>query len=129
MGDAPSCGLRPEDRLRASRDFLECYRGDRARSGALMVVSTPNRVGRPRFGLTVSRKVGNAVIRNRVKRRLREAFRSDPRRADLPARDYVAHAFPGAGEAGFHEMKQDLWRSLRRVGESRPSRGRARRRR
>lgn len=127
MGDAPSRRLRPEDRLRAPRDFLACYRGDRCRSGALMVVSAPNEVGYPRFGLTVSRKVGGAVVRNRIKRSLREAYRSDPRRGTLPARDYVAHALPGAGDAEFHQMKQDLWRCLERVGSPNRSRGRSRR--
>ena len=129
MGDAPSRRLRPEDRLRASRDFLACYRGSRARSDNLMVVSAPNDVGFARFGLTVSRKVGNAVVRNRIKRRLREAYRSDPRRGDLPARDYVAHALPGAGEAGFHEVKRALWSGIRRASESRRPRGPRRRRR
>ena len=129
MGDAPSRRLRPEDRLRASRDFLACYRGSRARVGSLMVVSAPNQVGFARFGLTVSRKVGNAVVRNRVKRRLREAYRSDSRRGELPARDYVAHALPGAGREAFHQMKEDLWAGISRAGEPRRRKGGRRRKR
>ena len=128
MGDAPSRRLRPEDRLRASRDFLACYRGTRSRAGALMVVSAPNKEGVPRFGLTVSRKVGNAVVRNQIKRRLREAYRSDPRRGSLPARDFVAHALPGLAGAGFHQMKRDLWRAMEGAVSSprRPRRSRRR---
>ncbi len=53
---------------------------------------------RPRLGITVSGKVANSVIRNRVKRWVREAFRGV--QADLPAVDLVVIARAGAGEAG-----------------------------
>ena len=50
--------------------------------GPLLVFSRPNGLGHPRLGLSVSRRVGNAIRRNRVKRLLREAFRSHQH--DLP---------------------------------------------
>ncbi len=55
----------------------------RVNAGPLLVYALPNDVGESRLGLSVSRRVGTAVRRNAIKRRLREAFRTS--RADLPA--------------------------------------------
>ena len=63
-------------RLTARRQFLEVYkRGRKARRPSFTVFGLPNDVGRCRIGLTVTRKVGGAVARNRIKRVLREVFR------------------------------------------------------
>lgn len=68
-----------------------------------------------RVGFTVSKKVGNAVIRNRVRRRLREIARQvipERARADL---DYVLVGRQGAIERDFTQMKQELVEALKRV--------------
>ncbi len=59
-----------------------------------------------RFGLTVSRRVGNAVVRNRVKRWLREAFRRV--RAEFPLVDVVCVARPSAATAGWVGLATDV---------------------
>jgi ribonuclease P protein component len=63
--------------------------------------------GRPRLGVTVSRRVGNAVVRNRVKRRIREWFRRSQRLL-APRVDLVVIARQGAASLGTREISQEL---------------------
>ena len=64
-----------------------------------------------RLGLTVSRKVGGAVVRNRVKRRLREWFRRSKDRFE-PASETVVIARASAAGASYHELAAELGRLL-----------------
>jgi ribonuclease P protein component len=68
-----------------------------------------------RFGLSVSRKVGNAVIRNRVKRWLREALRHG--QAGLPIVDLVIIARPEASTGGAAALRREVDSLLHRVRE------------
>lgn len=85
--------------------FSEIYRtGKRSRKGGLVVLSAPSRdigganVHEAKIGFVAGRKVGNAVHRNRAKRRMREAAR----RVDLPAgTDLVLIATPAVNEVSF----------------------------
>lgn len=62
------------DRLRKRADFLRAARGIRRVVGAVTLETCPSpETGDPRIGITASRKIGNAVARNRAKRRLRAA--------------------------------------------------------
>jgi ribonuclease P protein component len=91
-------------RLSRSRDFDAVYRHGRSVSTRYLVLYAFPRDGEeagdgdPRLGLAVSRKVGGAADRNRVKRRLRDAFERVS--ADVaPAHDYVLVVRPGFAEA------------------------------
>ena len=79
----------------------------------------PNRLAGPRLGMTVSRKVGGAVTRNRVRRRIREIYRRWKGRADLPSLDLVVHAKPPAGQADFPDLSRELERLLRKASRLR----------
>lgn len=63
--------------LRGSRDFQKVYRSGKRFDGTLMTAFVlPNKLSQNRFGITASRKaVGNAVLRNRARRLLKETFR------------------------------------------------------
>ncbi|MEZ6127681.1 MAG: ribonuclease P protein component [Planctomycetaceae bacterium] len=71
-------------RLRTTAEFRRCYDGGvRAGDDNLLIFVKPNELPHSRLGISVSRKHGNAVMRNRKKRLLREAFRLSQH--DLPA--------------------------------------------
>lgn len=82
-----------EKRLVTKKDFAEMFStGIRRKSGCLLVTRKENTSGYPRLGLSVPKKVGNAVIRNRIKRRCREAFRM--LQHELPALDILLTVRP-----------------------------------
>jgi ribonuclease P protein component len=86
-------------RLLRRREYLAVQeRGARLHAGAYLVLGLRNECGRARVGITVSSKVANAVVRNRVRRWVREAFR--PALGELPPMDLVVIARAGAGAAG-----------------------------
>ena len=107
-------------RLTRSADFATALRGPRgARAGSTLIVvhanSTDARAGLPpRVGFVVSKAVGTAVVRNRVKRRLRALMAA--RVDQLPAGvDVVVRANPLAAQANSHELAAELDRLLPRV--------------
>lgn len=89
--ETPEPSSQPSKRLRFRRDMRLAHREEyqrifarrcSAREGQLLVFGLKNDLGHARLGLSVSRKVGPAVVRNRWKRLIREAFRLSY--ADLP---------------------------------------------
>ena len=83
-------------RLRKRCQFVELSRtGSKLQSAHFVVISKSNETCESRLGITVSRRVGNAVVRNRIKRQIREFFRRH--RADLTrATDFLIIARKGA---------------------------------
>ena len=107
-------------RLRASSDFAATFRGPRgARAGSTLIVVHANqadaRAGQPpRVGFVVSKAVGNAVVRNRTKRRLRALMAA--RLSAVPAgTDLVIRANPVAAQANSASLAIELDTLLARV--------------
>lgn len=99
--------LGKQDRLRSPIEFKRVY--DRKCSVSnqwLIVYGRPNELGRTRVGLSVSKKIGNAVARNRFKRLYREAFRLT--RADLPAGLDLILLPRSAREPALEDVRQSL---------------------
>jgi ribonuclease P protein component len=111
-------------RLSRSRDFDAVYRHGRSVSTRFLVLYWFGREDsdvEPRVGLAVPRSLGGAVVRNRVKRQLREAWRSMI--DDVPTgRDYVLIARPGLVEAtekrGFGWLRERVGEVLQKAGAS-----------
>ncbi len=117
MGEAvpPMCTAA---RLRKSADFRDVRKRGRRVSDRLMTFdSAPSDGDATRFGLVVSKRVGGAVTRNKVKRRLRGALSS----LDvLPGYDIVVSARPAAADADYHMLLSSLKRLAERAGVLKP---------
>ena len=93
--------MQRKHRLSRSRDFDAVYRHGRSVSTRFLTLywfKRDEEPGDPRLGLAVPRAAGNAVVRNRIKRQLRELWRARLERVP-PGRDYVLKVRPGLPEA------------------------------
>lgn len=103
-------------RITAKRDFTRVMQGGKRCTHGFFVVTAIHRGdGEPaRLGLAVSRRIGNAVRRNKVRRRLKESFR-----LSLPLLstgwDVMVVARPGAFDAPFTQVNESLLHCLRRL--------------
>jgi len=115
-GGQPRQRLPRAARVRKRPEYLEIQnRGRRATSAHLLLFALP---GSGRLGVTVSRKVGGAVERNRVKRWIRECFRRT--RASFPVSlDLVVVARPGAAGARHESICRELTTLAGRFGAAR----------
>jgi ribonuclease P protein component len=116
--ERPRLGLRRDLRLRRRTDFDAVYRKGRIFNDPLLVLRTlPNDVGHDRFGFVVSGKVGGAVVRNRVRRRLQEIVRAGQDRGPDPqGYDIVISAKVPAAEATFQELESAVRRLYVKAG-------------
>jgi len=111
--------------IRKRADFLAANKGLRnARAG--FVLLTVANAGGKRFGVTVTKKIGNAVVRNRMKRRFRELLRAALPGEGLADTDHVLIGRQGGVERDFATMREELSAALSRAreGEGDPARRR-----
>ena len=102
-------------RLTDSPEFERVYKQGKAYRGKFFAVHAfPNDAGVARLGLSVSRKVGTAVVRNAIQRRLREIFHAEVRGIGVDL-DFGVSARPAAGQARFGELRTEFLRALEKL--------------
>ena len=103
--------------LKKRADFLAANAGRRAATPGFVLLVRDRRDDDPqmRVGFTVSKKVGNAVVRNRMKRRFRELAREIVTRDGFAGSDHVMIGRASGIERDFSALRQDLTKALQRV--------------
>lgn len=110
--------LPKQKRLAKRREFLLVYEtGRKLFSRYTVVFFAGNDLPHSRIGITATKKLGKANVRNRFKRWTREVFRRqrEPLGLDDRRLDIVVNVKPNAAEASFADFRDDLSRLLRRV--------------
>ncbi|WP_421724921.1 ribonuclease P protein component [Bauldia sp.] len=100
----------PIERLRRRRDYRAVARGRRFASPGFVLQALQSRKHEEpaRFGFTVTKKTGNAVARNRIRRRLKEAVRLSADEIAVPGTDYVLIGRRAALSLPFGKLVDDL---------------------
>jgi ribonuclease P protein component len=109
-------GFCKSERIRSRADFVRLSAASKktvTRNFVLLAACNDSKLCR--IGITVSRKVGNAVCRNRLKRYIREFYRHN-KEIFLPA-DFVVIARAGADRLKYSDLCQELVNAVQRVGK------------
>ena len=104
------------ERLKRRQDFVAAARALYAAVPGMVVQMRPRGdAAPPRVGFTATKKIGNAVVRNRVKRRLRELARLQLSSAARPGHDYVLIGRASSFGRDFPDLEKDLVSALKRL--------------
>ena len=109
-------------------DFVAANRGLRVARPGFVLLAHPNGGLGKRYGVTVTKKVGNAVVRNRMKRRFRELLRAALPEGGLPDHDHVLIGREGGIERDFSAMRDELAVALERAAAGKGDKPRPRKR-
>jgi ribonuclease P protein component len=96
-------------------DFLAANRGLRIARPGFVLLANPNKSDSIRFGITVTKRIGNAVVRNRMKRRFRALIRELLPDHGLPGHDHVLIGREGGVERDFGKLREELVAALDRA--------------
>lgn len=115
--------------LKKRQDFLRVRGGRRCQNAAFVLETKPRpqplasshdqASDGPRFGFTITKKIGNAVVRNRIRRRLKHAIGQLAEEFAQPGYDYILIARRAAVTTHFIDLKKDLERCFQRVHDAR----------
>lgn len=111
--------MQRHQRLAATKRISEVHRRGRSVANGLLVMRVlPNGLEHSRYCFVAGKRVGNAVVRNRVKRRLREVVRH----ASAPSgRDTVLIARKGSGAADYRQLERAVHNLMRRTAVQKPT--------
>ncbi|MFM5917534.1 MAG: ribonuclease P protein component [Novosphingobium sp.] len=98
-------------------DFLAANRGLRIARPGFVLLANPNGLDEMRYGITVTKKIGNAVVRNRMKRRFRALLREALPTEGLPSHDHVLIGREGGVERDFAKLREELSAALSRAAQ------------
>ena len=107
--------MRFSSSLKLNHIFQRLYHTQGQADGFLVLYARKNHLGRNRVGITVSKKLGHAVVRNRVRRRLREVYRLHEMQF-APGWDIVVVARSRAVDAPFEKLTASYLRLADRAG-------------
>ena len=96
-------------------DFVAANKGLRVARPGFVLLTRPNGGVGVRFGITVTKRIGNAVVRNRMKRRFRELVRDLLPVQGLPDTDHVLIGREGGVERDFAQLRAELVAALARA--------------
>lgn len=112
----PTFSLKKHDKITKRPDYLRIGReGARLRTRNFIVLYSKNSSGHSRLGITATKKIGNAVKRNRIKRLIREFFRLNRNRFKAST-DFIFIAGKGSIHLGYKDVRDELLSALSRKG-------------
>ena len=114
--------------MRKRADFVAANRGLRVARPGFVLLAHPNGGLGTRYGVTVTKKIGNAVVRNRMKRRFRELLRAALPAAGLADHDHVLIGREGGLERDFAPLREELGQALSRAAAGKGDKPRPRKR-
>ena len=114
--------------IRTRADFVAANRGLRVARPGFVLLAHPNGGLGKRYGVTVTKKIGNAVVRNRMKRRFRELLRAALPDAGLADHDHVLIGREGGIERDFARLREELAIALERAAAGKGDKPRPRKR-
>lgn len=104
--------LPPDERIRRRREFLSLYKnGKRYRGKYFKLIHFSNNLKTSRIGIVVGKKIGNAVVRNKVKRRMRTLFRRNKNLVKRPT-DILIIFKREINETSWEELREDYIKAL-----------------
>jgi ribonuclease P protein component len=110
-------GMKKKYRIKKNEEFQKVFQNGKSTANRQFVIYVLDKPDQPyfRIGLSVSKKLGKAVVRNRIKRYIRQVF-LEMKEEIAPGKDYVIIARMPVSEMGYFEVKKSLMHVFKKAG-------------